>query len=211
MTTSAATPGRLFTFEGGEGAGKSTQIGELADYLRDTGYTVTTTREPGGTRVGEAIRAVLMGEYDAPMPAMSELLLMFAARAAHLAEVIEPALAAGEIVLCDRFTEASFAYQGAARGLGEAAVATLERLVQGERRPDGVLLLDLPVAQGLARARGRGAGNRFDHETVAFHERVRASYLARARANPGRYAVIDATAAPAAVGRAVIQAVEGWL
>lgn len=203
--------GRLFTFEGGEGAGKSTQIGRLADHLRAFGYTVRNTREPGGTRLGEAIRAVLMGEYDAPMPAMSELLLMFAARAAHLAEVIEPALAAGEIVLCDRFTDASFAYQGAARGLGESAVATLESLVQGERRPDGVLLFDLPVAEGLGRACKRGEVNRFDHETLAFHEQVRASYLERAQRAPERYALIDATAPPAEVARAVITAAERWL
>lgn len=211
MSSREDSTGRLFTFEGGEGAGKSTQIDHLAAYLRAAGYTVRTTREPGGTRVGEAIRAVLMGEYDVPMPAMSELLLMFAARAAHLDAVIEPGLAAGEIVLCDRFTDASFAYQGAARGLGDAAVATLEHLVQGERRPDGVLLLDLPVEQGLARARNRGEVNRFDHETLAFHERVRESYLERARLAPARYALIDATAAPEAVSRSMIEAVESWL
>ncbi|MGB7754665.1 MAG: dTMP kinase [Salinisphaera sp.] len=211
MSGQADDTGCLFTFEGGEGAGKSTQIGRLAEHLRGVGHTVKTTREPGGTRLGEAIRAVLMGEYDVPMPAMSELLLMFAARAAHLDEVIEPALSAGEIVLCDRFTDASFAYQGAARGLGATAVATLESLVQGERRPDGVLLFDLPVQQGLSRARNRGEVNRFDHETLAFHERVRESYLERARLAPARYAVIDATAAPETVSRAVIDAVEVWL
>lgn len=211
MSAGLQQSGRLFTFEGGEGAGKSTQIAHLAEYLRGVGYTVRTTREPGGTRLGEAIRAVLMGEYDAPMPAMSELLLIFAARAAHLAEIIEPALAAGEIVLCDRFTDASFAYQGAARGLGEEAVAILERLVQGERRPDGVLLLDLPVAQGLARAQKRGDGNRFDHETLAFHECVRESYLERARMAPARYAVIDATTAPDTVAQSVVDAVQTWL
>lgn len=211
MNDGRSHTGRLFTFEGGEGAGKSTQIGHLAAYLRAAGHTVRTTREPGGTRLGEAIRGVLMGEYDAPMPAMSELLLMFAARAAHLAQVIEPALAAGEIVLCDRFTDASYAYQGAARGLGETAVATLERLVQGERRPDGVLLFDLPVAQGLSRARDRGEVNRFDQETLAFHERVRANYLERARLAPARYAVIDAAAAPETVSQSLIDAIEAWL
>lgn len=211
MNHGLADAGRFFIFEGGEGAGKSTQIAHLAEHLRNTGHTVRTTREPGGTQLGEAIRATLMGEYDAPMPAMSELLLIFAARAAHLAEVIEPALAADEIVLCDRFTDASYAYQGAARGLGKSAVATLETLVQGERRPDGVLLFDLPVEQGLARARRRGEGNRFDHETLAFHERVRRAYLDRAAAEADRYAVIDTTAPPEAVTTAVIKAVADWL
>ncbi|HET7314063.1 dTMP kinase [Salinisphaera sp.] len=211
MTGHTASTGRLFAFEGGEGAGKSTQIRQLAEHLRAIGYTVRTTREPGGTPLGEAIRGVLMGEYAEPMPAMSELLLMFAARAAHLAEVIEPALAAGEIVLCDRFTDASFAYQGAARGLGEAAVATLESLVQGERRPDGVLLFDLPVADGLARAQKRGEVNRFDQETRVFHERVRDSYHKRAAGAPERYAVIDAAASPEKVSASVIAAVGRWL
>ncbi|MES1940535.1 thymidylate kinase [Salinisphaera sp. T5B8] len=195
------TSGRFITFEGGEGAGKSTQIGVVADRLRTTGHEVVCTREPGGTALGEAIRGVLMGEYDTPMPPMSELLLVFAARAAHLAEVIEPALARGAWVLSDRFTDASYAYQGAARGLGDHAVATLEALVQGERRPDRVLLFDLPVAQGLARAGKRGQGNRFDRETLVFHERVRSAYLARARAHPQRYRVIDADAS-----RDVVQA-----
>lgn len=203
--------GRLICFEGGEGAGKSTQIATLATHLRAAGHDVLTTREPGGTALGEAIRAVLMADHGAPMPAMSELLLVFAARAAHLAEVIEPALAAGRVVLCDRFTDASYAYQGAARGLGKATVATLEQLVQGDRRPDGVIVLDLPVEQGLARARARGRGNRFDAETRIFHERVRACYRARAAAAPQRYALVDAAAAPEAVAATIRRAVAGWL
>ncbi|WP_423824011.1 dTMP kinase [Salinisphaera sp. SPP-AMP-43] len=211
MSSVAIDGGRFITFEGGEGAGKSTQIAALAEHLRSQGYTVRTTREPGGTELGEAVRGVLMGEYEAPMPAMSELLLIFAARAAHLLQVIEPALDNGEIVLCDRFTDASFAYQGVARGLGEPAVATLERLVQGERRPDGVLVLDLPVEQGLARARSRGEDNRFDHEAVAFHTVVRETYQMRARANPERYALIDAAGSSQQVSRAVIAAAHVWL
>lgn len=211
MTRQGRDNARFIAFEGGEGAGKSTQIVRLAAHLRARGYAVTTTREPGGTRLGEAIRAALMGDYDVPMPAMSELLLMFAARAAHLAQVIEPALAAGEIVLCDRFTDASYAYQGSARGLGQSTVATLETLVQGERRPDGVLVFDLPVEQGLARVRERGQGNRFDHETLAFHERVRQTYLERAHGNAARYAVIDAAAPTDAVAEAVQAAMNRWL
>lgn len=186
------TTARFVAFEGGEGAGKSTQIQAVAQQLRAAGYEVVCTREPGGTSLGEAIRGVLMGDYDAPMPAVSELLLVFAARAAHLAEVIEPALARGAWVLTDRFTDASYAYQGAARGLGDDAVATLETLVQGERRPDRVLVFDLPVEQGLERAGKRGDGNRFDRETLTFHEQVRAAYLARAASQPERYRVIDA-------------------
>lgn len=211
MSSVATSDGCFITFEGGEGAGKSTQIAALAEHLRRQGYPVRTTREPGGTELGEAVRSVLMGEYEAPMPAMSELLLIFAARAAHLLQVIEPALNNGEVVLCDRFTDASFAYQGVARGLGEPAVATLERLVQGERRPDGVLVLDLPVEQGLARARSRGEGNRFDHETVAFHTAVRETYQMRARTNPARYALIDAARSSQEVSRAVIAAAHAWL
>lgn len=207
----ATGQGALFAFEGGEGAGKSTQITRVADTLRAQGWRVSITREPGGTVLGEAIRAVLMADHNMPMPAMSELLLMFAARAAHLAQVIEPALADGQIVLCDRFTDASYAYQGAARGLGHEAVATLEGLVQGERRPDGVVLLDLPVAVGAARAAARGKGNRFDSEARTFHETVRRTYLERAAENPARYAVIDADRPAETVAEAIAGRINRWL
>lgn len=203
--------GRFITLEGGEGAGKSSQLVALSQSLRQQGRTVCVTREPGGTQLGEAVRSVLMGEYDAPMPPMSELLLMFAARAAHLTQVVEPALARGEWVLCDRFTDASYAYQGTARGLGHQAVATLETLVQGERRPDRVLLLDLPVEQGLARAGSRGQGNRFDRETLAFHEAVRRGYHERAEAEPARYRIIDAATPAETVQHALQQALQDWL
>lgn len=202
--------GRLITLEGGEGAGKSSQLAALSQSLREQGKTVCVTREPGGTQLGEAVRSVLMGEYDAPMPPMSELLLMFAARAAHLAQVIEPSLARGEWVLCDRFTDASYAYQGTARGLGQDTVAILETLVQGERRPDRVLLLDLPVEQGLARASSRGQGNRFDRETLAFHEAVRRGYHERAEAEPTRYRIVDATMPAEAVQDALQQSLRDW-
>lgn len=202
---------RFIALEGGEGAGKSSQIAAVAELLRRAGHDVVTTREPGGTRLGEAVRAVLMNDYDVPMPAMSELLLMFAARAAHLEQVIEPALARGAWVVTDRFTDASYAYQGAARGLGASAVATLEKLVQGERRPDRVLLFDLPVNEGLARAGKRDEGNRFDRETLAFHEQVRDAYLERARSAPRRYRVIDAGADRDAVGKAIHEALSDWL
>lgn len=198
--------GRLITLEGGEGAGKSTQVATVADGIRARGHDIVVTREPGGTPLGEAVRDVLMAEYDAPMPAMSELLLMFAGRAAHLAQLIEPALARGTWVVCDRFTDASYAYQGAGRGLGHDAVATLENLVQGERRPDLVLWFDLPVDCGLERAGSRNNGNRFDHETRLFHEQVHAAYRQQAAHNPARYRRVDANRSEADV-RAQIQAI----
>lgn len=210
MSDETRSPGRFVTLEGGEGAGKSSQIPHVAETLRARGHEVVVTREPGGTALGEAVRGVLMNEYDVPMPAMSELLLMFAARAAHLEQVIEPALARGTWVVCDRFTDASYAYQGAARQLGDDAVATLEQLVQNDRRPDHVLLFDLPVTDGLARAGRRGEGNRFDRETVVFHERVRAAYRARAAADPARYHVIDAAQPPAAVRARIDAAIAAW-
>lgn len=208
---SAEHAARFITLEGGEGAGKSTQVETIAAFLREHGHEVVTTREPGGTQLGEDVRALLMAEYQPPMPAMSELLLMFAARAAHLAQVIEPALARGAWVVCDRFTDASHAYQGGARGLGASAVAILERLVQGERRPDLVLLFDLPVAAGLARVRARAQHNRFDRETLAFHEQVRMAYLARAAECPARYRVIDAAAEPESVAESIRHHLSVWI
>lgn len=184
--------GRLITLEGGEGAGKSTQLPAIARWLEARGIEVVQTREPGGTQLGESLRAVLMASYDAPMPAMSELLLMFAARAAHMEQVIEPALARGAWVVSDRFTDASYAYQGAARGLGDQPVAMLERLVQGSRRPDCVLLFDVPVEVGLSRRHGEGQANRFDAESRGFHDTVANAYLARAQREPKRYTVVDA-------------------
>ncbi len=204
-------PGRFITLEGVEGAGKSTQLDAIVAWAESHDLAVVATREPGGTGLGEAIRGLLMDEYDAPMPAMSELLLMFAARAAHLAQVIEPALAHGAWVVCDRFTDASFAFQGAARGLGADAVSVLEQLVQGERRPDQVLLFDLPAEKGLARVAGRGAANRFDREALAFHRAVRAAYLARADQWPARYTRIDAAAPPANIRAQVEAALAGLL
>lgn len=191
--------GKFITLEGGEGAGKSTQLPAIADWLAAHDIDVVMTREPGGTQLGEAVRAVLMADYVAPMPALSELLLMFAARAAHMEQVIEPALARGAWVVSDRFTDASYAYQGAARGLGDEAVALLETLVQGTRRPDRVLLFDLPTTTGLARRHDEGQANRFDAESQAFHETVAQAYRERARKAPQRYAVINAEAAADAV------------
>ena len=185
--------GRFITIEGGEGAGKSTAQTFLADKLTALGISVLQTREPGGTPLAEAIRRNLLSvDEEAPVE-MAELLLVFAARAQHLAKVIEPALEQGKWVLCDRFTDATYAYQGTGRGLSAELIGKLEVLVQGDRRPDTVILLDMPPQIGLARARARGALDRFEQEEQAFFERVRQGYLERAAAFPDRYVVVDAT------------------
>lgn len=184
--------GRFITLEGVEGAGKSTQMARIRDWLEARGHQVIETREPGGTRISELIRDVVLHGQHPEMSPHTELLLIFAARAQHLDELIRPALARGETVLCDRFTDASFAYQGGGRGLPAAEIEALESLVQGELRPDLVLLLDLPAELGLERTSGRGSEDRFETESLQFLERAREVYLERARAHPGRYAVIDA-------------------
>jgi dTMP kinase len=185
--------GKFIALEGVEGAGKSTQANFIAEHLRASGRQVEQTREPGGTPLAEEIRGLLLGKTSAGMPETTELLLMFAARATHLAQRIQPALRRGAWVVCDRFTDATYAYQAAGRGLPERHVAVLERLVQKRLRPDLVLILDLPVQEGLRRARGRGDTNRFEEEQLAFFERVRNCYLERAAREPARYAVLDAS------------------
>lgn len=184
--------GRFITIEGGEGAGKSTAQAFLAEKLAAQGISVLQTREPGGTPLAEAIRRNLLSVDEEAPVAMAELLLVFAARAQHLAKVIEPALARGEWVLCDRFTDATYAYQGAGRGMSEEQISKLEELVQGERRPDTVLLMDMPPEIGLKRASARGALDRFEQEAQAFFERVREGYLRRANLDPKRYVIVDA-------------------
>ena len=185
--------GRFITIEGGEGAGKSTAQTFLAEKLAARGISVLQTREPGGTPLAEAIRSNLLSvDEEAPVE-MTELLLVFAARAQHLTKVIEPALERGQWVLCDRFTDATYAYQGAGRGLSAELIGKLEKLVQGDTRPDTVILLDMPPQIGLARAKARGALDRFEQEEQAFFERVRQGYLERAAAFPNRYVVVDAS------------------
>lgn len=196
--------GRFVTFEGVEGAGKSTQLRRAVDWLRGRGLVVVETREPGGTPVAEAIRGVLLAPRPEPVPPMAELLLMFAARAAHLESLIRPALARGDWVLCDRFTDATYAYQGAGRGLDRSAIATLETLVQGSLRPDLTLVFDLPPTAGLARARRRNHdADRFEQEAVTFFERIRSEYLDIARREPARVRVIDAAGEEEAIAREV--------
>lgn len=185
--------GKFITVEGGEGAGKSSNIDFILSQLQRHGLQVIVTREPGGTPLGERIRGILLDKNETAMHSDTELLLMFAARAQHIHEVIEPALAAGTWVICDRFTDATYAYQGGGRGIAEARIAVLEQWVQGELRPDVTFLLDLPVATGLQRAGQRSVPDRFEQEQQAFFEKVRNAYLAMAAAAPQRYRIIDAS------------------
>jgi len=184
--------GRFITLEGGEGVGKSTNLAFVAAQLEAAGIDVEQTREPGGTPLAERIRDVIVAPSGEPVPPMAELLLIFAARALHIEGRIRPTLDAGRWVLCDRFTDASYAYQGAGRGLGEAPVRWLEAQVQGSLRPDLTILLDADPAVGLARAGARGAADRFERERLEFFSRVRAGYLARAAAEPERFRIVDA-------------------
>lgn len=194
------TRGRFITLEGIEGAGKSTLLQGLAEALRGRGIVVCATREPGGTPLAEDIRALVLARRAEGVPVATELLLMFAARAAHVAQRIEPALARGEWVLCDRFTDASRAYQGGGRGMDAAQIEALAAIAHPGLTPDLTLLLDLPPEAGLQRARSRSAGgDRFEDEQLAFFARVRDSYLQRAGAEPRRIRVLDATAAPQAL------------
>ncbi len=186
--------GLFITVEGGEGVGKSTNIAFLEQQLRDRGVDLLVTREPGGSKLGEALRQLLLDVSDESVDPMAELLMMFAARAQHIKTRIEPALAAGRWVLCDRFTDATYAYQCGGRGIARSAVAVLEELVQEQLRPDCTLLLDAPVSIGMARARERGQLDRFEQEELAFFERVRATYLDLAENSSGRYRIIDASA-----------------
>ncbi len=184
--------GKFITIEGSEGVGKSSNISFIEGYLRDAGKELLLTREPGGTELGESIRNLLLDAKNTAMCSDTELLLMFAARAQHLDEVIRPALAAGKWVICDRFTDATYAYQGGGRGIDESRIAKLEQWVQNELQPDVTFLLDMPVAAGLERASKRSVPDRFEQEKLAFFERVRASYLARAEQYAARFRVVNA-------------------
>jgi dTMP kinase len=184
--------GRFIVLEGIEGAGKSSQMAPLMSYLEGQRIHAIATREPGGSPVAERIRTLLLDRANAGMSPDAELLLVFAARAEHLARVIVPALESGTWVLCDRFTDATYAYQGGGRGIDPGRIAILEGLVQGDLRPDLSLVFDLPPKLGLARAGGRGAADRFESERLPFFEAARAAYLARANADLGRYRVLDA-------------------
>jgi len=211
MTSAHVAPqirGRLITLEGGEGAGKSKLLAGLQEHFARSGLDVVYTREPGGTPVGEAVRALVLDPAHRGLAAETELLLMFAARAQLVRNVLQPALAAGRWVLCDRFTDASYAYQGGGRGVDTARIAELERIATEGLKPDLTLLLDLPVADGRARASQRGGADRIEAERDDFFERVRTTYRARAQAEPARFRVIDASLPADDVLAASVAAIE---
>ena len=185
--------GFFISLEGGEGAGKSTQHRRIVEWLTSQGRIVVEAREPGGTPVSEQIRQVLLDTRNAGLNATAELLLMFAARSQLVQEVILPALADGNVIVCDRFADASYAYQGGGRQLGAETVAKVEQLVLKDLQPDLTLLFDIPVELGMTRVAGRGEADRFEVESVKFFERVRKAYLQRAAANPERFRIIDAS------------------
>jgi len=203
--------GRFITVEGIEGVGKTTNIEFIEKLLRDAGKDVVMTREPGGTSLGEDIRELLLGHKHDGMSRDAELLLMFAARAEHIDKIIQPALDSGKWVLCDRFTDATYAYQGGGRGFDTAPIAALETLVQGSLRPELTLLLDVSVEIGLDRAGKRSEPDRFEKEKHDFFERVRQTYLERAHADPARMKIIDASQSLDAVQVKIKETIMGFL
>ncbi|RYY75728.1 MAG: dTMP kinase [Gammaproteobacteria bacterium] len=184
--------GKFLSIEGTEGVGKSTNLVFVRDWLQARGIEVVVTREPGGTPLAEEIRSLLLAKRDEKVDETAELLLVFAARAQHIAQVIKPTLERGAWILSDRFTDATYAYQGGGRGLNTDTISQLEVLVQKQLRPDLTLILDIDVEQGLNRARQRGELDRFESEAVSFFERVRIAYQLRAKAAPENYAIINA-------------------
>lgn len=202
--------GLFLTFEGLDGSGKSTHLARIARWLAEAGVAVRTTHEPGGTPFGDRLRQAFLAADAGPADGTVELLLVFAARRQHLVEVIDPALAAGEVVLCDRFTDSTLAYQGHGRGVPRELIARIDEVATGSRRPDRTLLFDLPAAEARRRGhsherRRRGGVNRIDREEIAFYERVREGYRALAAAEPGRFRVID-SAGDAAATEAQVRA-----
>ncbi|HEX9706370.1 MAG TPA: dTMP kinase [Steroidobacteraceae bacterium] len=201
--------GRFITFEGVEGVGKSTQIAHAAEHLRRRGIEPLVTREPGGTPLAEKLRELVLEPQHAPVGATAELLIMFAARASHVADVIRPALRRGRWVLCDRFTDATEAYQGGGRGVNSAAIRQLARIAHPRLTPDLTFIFDAPAAVATARVTGRGTGHdRIEAEDGEFFERVRQAYLAIAAREPGRVRVIDATRPAAEVADSVARALD---
>lgn len=185
--------GKFITLEGVEGVGKSTNLQFITQWLKDRNIQFIQTREPGGTPLAEQLRELLLAKREEVMDPTAELLMLFAARAQHLAQVIVPALERGDWVICDRFTDATYAYQGGGRQLDRSLIEQLENTVQGGLRPDKVLLLDLDPEIGLQRAAHTGPADRFESEHLAFFHRVRAAYRERAQASPSRYATVDAS------------------
>jgi len=200
--------GFFLSFEGIEGCGKTSQLHRLAGRLRTLGYQVVETREPGGAPISEQVRTILLNPQNRAMDARCELLLYLASRAQHVAETIRPALEKGAVVLCDRFADATMAYQGYGRGLGPATVARLNRFATDGLTPDLAILLDVPVAVGLSRKRRAGGLDRLDREHASFHEAVRRGYLRIARQNPRRVRVVDGTASADVVAHAIDRIVQ---
>ena len=196
--------GKFITYEGGEGVGTSTNVAFVESYLQSKNIPVLVTREPGGTKLAEKLRALLLDKKSEAITEEAELLLMFAARSQHLKHVIEPALARGDWVICDRFTDATYAYQGGGRNMKISTIEGLENLIQGNLRPDLTLLLDAPVKIGMERAGKRGAFDRFESETLQFFEDVRRAYLLQAEINPKRITLIKASQPLAEVQQAII-------
>ena len=203
--------GKFITVEGTEGVGKTTNIQRIAEWLDERGIAYISTREPGGTALGEKIRDLLLDKDNTAMAASAELLLMFAARAQHLEEKIIPALAAGTWVLCDRFTDATYAYQGFGRGLNLEHIERLEALVQGDLHPDFTLILDIDPELGMSRVRARGELDRFESEALEFFDRVRAGYRERANDNPSRYCLVDASSPLAVVQEHIVEALNAFV
>lgn len=202
------TRGLFITLEGGEGAGKSTQLATVQQWAQAQGRPVLVTREPGGTELGERLRQLLLDARGTMSPE-TETLLMFAARAEHLTRIIRPALSAGTSVICDRFTDATYAYQGGGRGLAAARIALLEDWVQGDLRPDLTLVLDVPIDTGMDRAGERGTLDRFERENRDFFERVRRAYLTVAAREPQRVKIIDASGNIADVSQRILHVLDG--
>lgn len=210
MNASTATRGRLITLEGGEGAGKSTQARFVRDWLVERGREVVLTREPGGSPLAEAIRGIVLGDWAEGVTPACEIMLMFAARAAHWHTTIAPALEAGRDVVCDRFIDSSYAYQVWGKSVPVESFQVLQRLTLGEQLPDLTLLLDVDPEAGLARARDRGDENRFEQESQAFRQRVREGFLSRASAEPQRIRIVDALCDAEAVSAQIAVILDGF-
>jgi len=202
--------GKFITIEGGEGAGKSTNIEFIKDFLQQKDLDIVLTREPGGTPIAERIRTILLDKSATSIDSDTELLLMFAARSQHLSEVILPALNRGAWVVCDRFTDSTYAYQGGGRGIDMQRIEKLEDWVQGELRPDLTIIFDLPIEVGLERAGKRSQPDRFELEDIQFFERVRDGFLSQAKKNPERYAVINAEPEISVVQNELTQLMNKW-
>jgi len=202
--------GQFITIEGGEGVGKTTNMEYIKNYLRDKDIDLIITREPGGTDLGETLRGIMLDPAQNNICSDAELLMMFASRAQHLSEKILPALESGQWVLCDRFTDATYAYQGGGRGIDLSRIEQLENWVQGQLRPDLTLLFDMPVALGMARAASRSEPDRFEQEKIDFFERVRTNYRNRALQNTTQYKIVDASKTLTEVQQQIFNVLEAF-